>query len=163
MVAGLHGDLPGHVFKLAPWWDRGELDLAVRARNCAAVTAACLLTRRRLFLESGGFDEARFAVAFNDVDYCFRLGAMGLRCVYAPRAELLHYEGATRGFREDMAEVGAFRERWGFYRDPYHNSNVAKGEEAIVFGTGFARLALQVDWTVNLAGPQGWRDANPSR
>ncbi len=39
-------------------------------RNYGAVTAACMLTPRHLFLELGGFDGARYAVAYNDVDYC---------------------------------------------------------------------------------------------
>jgi GT2 family glycosyltransferase len=121
MAIGLEGGLPGHLFKLAPWWHRGDLDWAVVARECSAVTAACLLTRRSVFLEMGGFDESRFAVAFNDVDYCLRLGRSGLRSIYAPRAELLHHEGATRGFGDDPAETGAYLAAWGHLIDPYMN------------------------------------------
>jgi GT2 family glycosyltransferase len=121
MAVGLEGGLPGHLFKLAPWWHRGDLDGAVVARECSAVTAACLLTRRSVFLEMGGFDESRFAVAFNDVDYCLRLGRSGLRSIYAPRAELLHHEGATRGFGDDPAETGAYLAAWGHLIDPYMN------------------------------------------
>src|SRR5437773_7684117 len=35
--------------------------------NCAAVTGACLMTRRAVFEQAGGFDES-FVLAFNDVD-----------------------------------------------------------------------------------------------
>ena len=36
-----------------------------------------------MFLGLGGFDEARFAVAYNDIDYCLRLRDRGLRTAYA--------------------------------------------------------------------------------
>lgn len=129
MVLGLEGGLPGHAFKLAPWWERGHLDQAVVARNCSALTAACLLTRRSLFESVGGFDEVRFGVAFNDVDYCLRLGTMGLRCVYAPRAELLHHEGATRGFGDSPTETEAYLSAWGKLSEGYVNPGLmASGE-----------------------------------
>mgnify|MGYP000739875326 CR=1 FL=1 len=38
-----------------------------------AVTAACLVMRRSVFLRMGGFNEDQLAVAFNDVDLCLRL------------------------------------------------------------------------------------------
>jgi GT2 family glycosyltransferase len=117
VALGLHGDMPGHASKLAPWWDRGPSALASLARGCSAVTAACLLTRRATFLELGGFDEARFAVGYNDIDYCLRLRDRGLRTVYAPSAELLHFEGATRGHSDDPAETAAFLAAWGHLRD----------------------------------------------
>jgi GT2 family glycosyltransferase len=119
MVLGGEGGLPGHAFKLAPWWDRGHLDGAVVGRNCSALTAACLLVGRGVFLGAGGFDEERFGVAYNDVDLCLRLGRSGLRCVYAPRAELLHHEGATRGFGDDPAETAAYLAAWGGQADPH--------------------------------------------
>ncbi|WP_315852018.1 glycosyltransferase [Tautonia rosea] len=123
--AGIVTDLfdggPGHLFKGLPWWylDLQCLDRVVR--NVSAVTAACLLVRRKAYLDVGGFDENRFAVGFNDVDLCLRLGEMGLRCVFAPRAELLHFEGASRGFALDLKEQERYLERWGHRADPYHH------------------------------------------
>lgn len=134
MVLGLEGGLPGHAFKLAPWWERGHLDHAVVARNCSALTAACLLTRRSLFESVGGFDEDRFGVAFNDVDYCLRLATMGLRCVYAPRAELLHYEGATRGFGDSPTETEAYRSAWGGLAELYVNPDLMRSGERLARG-----------------------------
>ncbi|MCI4678576.1 glycosyltransferase family 2 protein [Rhodoblastus acidophilus] len=100
--------------------DPGYADLLRVAHECSAVTAACLLTERRLFLDSGGFDEARFPVNFNDVDYCLRLRARGLRVVLTPHARLLHRESATRGpeRRPDQAfrslrELRNLRAIWG--------------------------------------------------
>ena len=81
--------------------DPGYTDLLRVAHECGAVTAACLLTERRLFLETGGFDEYRFPVNFNDVDYFLRLRAGGLRVVLTPHARLLHRKSAlARGARK---------------------------------------------------------------
>lgn len=100
-------------------------------RSAGAVTAACLATRREVFLGlDGGFDELHLQVAFNDVDYCMRVRRAGLRVVYTPFATLYHYESKSRG-REISAtqqerfrnEARAFCARWGesVTRDPYYN------------------------------------------
>src|SRR5262249_54220455 len=97
VVHGFHEGLAGHAFKLLPCWDPGTLNLARVSRNCSAVTAACMLTPRRLFLDMGGFDEVHFPVAYNDADYGYRLADAGYRSVYCAEAELYHHEGASRG------------------------------------------------------------------
>ena len=101
--------------------DSGYLSYIAMTRNCAAVTAACLLTPRSLFLEVGGFDEQRFPVAYNDPDYCYRLRERGYRIVYTPNAELLHHEGQTRGFGDRPQEIAAYRQRFKTMVDPYLN------------------------------------------
>ena len=60
-----------------------------------ALTGACLMLRRSLWQRSGGFDAA-LPVEGNDVDFCLRLGQLGLRHVVCPQATLLHHEGASR-------------------------------------------------------------------
>ncbi len=66
---------------------------------------ALLLTRRRLFEELGGFDITRFAVNFNDVDYCLRLRQAGYRIVFSPHARIRHFESVSRG-REKGSPAG---------------------------------------------------------
>lgn len=124
VVHGLHEGLAGHAFKLSPWWDGGAMGLARVTRDCLAVTAACMLTPRRLFLEMGGFDEERFAVAYNDVDYGCRLSDAGLRNVMCAEAELYHHEGASRGFGDNPAEEANYRRLHGHRRDPYFNPHL---------------------------------------
>jgi GT2 family glycosyltransferase/glycosyltransferase involved in cell wall biosynthesis len=119
IVHGLNEGLAGHAFRFLPWWDAGTFNLARVSRNCMAVTAACMLTPRALFLRLGGFDEARFAVAYNDPDYCYRLGDAGYRSVYCAEAELTHFEGASRGYSDDPREPAAYREVHGDRVDPY--------------------------------------------
>ncbi|CAN5831652.1 hypothetical protein BH23PLA1_BH23PLA1_12910 [soil metagenome] len=135
VLTGRYGGMPGHAFKLAPWWDAGPLHSAVVARNYSAVTAACLLTRRELFQKLGGFDAKRFSIAYNDVDYCLRVHAEGLRTVYAPRAELFHFEGATRGFDDDPTEASAYRAAWGRRIDLYDNPNLTTHDERFTVNT----------------------------
>jgi len=99
-------------------------------RSAAAVTGACLATRRELFEHIGGFDEIHLKVAFNDIDYCLRLARAGYRIVYNPFAVLYHFESKSRGYdlseskvARNRAEAAAFRSRWRAIvdRDPYYN------------------------------------------
>ena len=64
--------------------------------NVSAVTAACLVTRRQLWKELGGFDEENFAVCYNDVDYCLRAREAGYLVVWTPDARLLHDTSASQ-------------------------------------------------------------------
>lgn len=61
-----------------------------------AVTAACLVMRRSVFLRLGGFNEDQLAVAFNDVDLCLRLADKGLPVLCHPGVELIHHESVSR-------------------------------------------------------------------
>jgi GT2 family glycosyltransferase/SAM-dependent methyltransferase len=95
-------------------------------RNCSAVTAACLLVRREVFEQVGGFDED-MPVAYNDVDFCLRLRQAGYRNVWTPYAVLYHHESATRGYGMDMRDVAFMKRRWGraLLHDPYYNPNLS--------------------------------------
>jgi O-antigen biosynthesis protein len=108
----------------------GQLRLA---RNVMAVTGACLMVRRSIYLEVGGLDEASLPVAFNDVDFCLKLVERGYRNVWTPYAELYHLESASRGsdlLGEKAArfatELAHMRNRWGHVldHDPFWNSNL---------------------------------------
>ena len=129
IVHGYYQGLAGPAFKLLPVSERGYLNYPVVARNYSAVTAACLLTPRDVFRRLGGFDARRFAVAYNDVDYCYRLRAAGLRVAYCPTAELIHREGSSRGLVDDPAEPAAFRKTYGGGRDPFYNPNLSLRDE----------------------------------
>lgn len=129
IVHGYYDGMVGPAFRLLPASDNGYLSYAMVTRNYSAVTGACMLTRRDLFLEVGGFDEKNFAVAYNDVDYCYRLREAGHRIVYCPRAELIHQDRDSLGFMDNPAEPGAFRQKYGCYRDPYYNPNLSLDHE----------------------------------
>jgi len=137
VVVGL-GALAGHVYRFAAPDDPGPGGALFSIRNYSAVTAACLMVRRDAFEAVGGFDEA-FAIEFNDVDFCLRLGAAGYRNVYVPHAELVHYESKSRGGadspakrRRRLEERTLFTERWHSdrFRDPYYNPNLTLIDES---------------------------------
>jgi GT2 family glycosyltransferase len=65
-------------------------------------SAAFLLTRRRLFRDLGGLDEAFSPGYFEDVDYCVRLRQAGHRVVYLPDIATVHYENATSASLLDL-------------------------------------------------------------
>ncbi len=103
-----------------------------------AVTAACLVIRKSVYLEANGLDETGLAVAFNDVDFCLKVEALGLRNLFTPFAELMHHESASRGaedspekVRRFQAEIDAIKARWGdrLLRDPAYNPNLTLDSE----------------------------------
>ena len=73
--------------------------LARKRRFFQAITGACLIIRKNLFLEIGKFDE-RFINGFEDVDLCARLGEKGYRFTVNPNATVVHYESQTPGRHE---------------------------------------------------------------
>ncbi|MFB3916102.1 MAG: glycosyltransferase [Terriglobales bacterium] len=129
VILGL-GGVAGHAFKRFPWWHRGYFDSLSRVKNYSAVTAACMMVRRDVFEQVGGFDE-NLSVAFNDVDFCLRVREAGFRVVWTPYAELFHYESASRGFDLDTHEVRYMQKRWGrkLTEDPYYNPNLTLKHE----------------------------------
>ena len=93
VVVGISG-LAGHAFKNLPPGVQSYFGLADLVRNCSAVTGACMMIRRHVFQDMGGFDE-QFKVAFNDVDLCLRLRKRGYLILYHPLALLYHHECAA--------------------------------------------------------------------
>lgn len=104
------------------------------AQNISAVTGACMVVRKETYERLGGFDEEHLAVAFNDVDFCLRLRAHGLRVVWTPHAELIHHESASRGLEDTktkqerfLSEVAYMHAKWGrvLEEDPFYNPNLS--------------------------------------
>ncbi|MEI2415955.1 glycosyltransferase family 2 protein [Orrella sp. JC864] len=112
----------------------GYAGRAVLAQDLSAVTAACLLTWRQLYLDLGGLNEVELPISFNDVDYCLRAREAGHRVVWTPHAELFHYESITRG--QDISpeqqarsrrEADYMRRRWAaaMRHEPFYNPNLS--------------------------------------
>ena len=119
-----------HAHQFYPAAHAGYLGAVRLPRNFSAVTAACMMLRKEVFEEAGGFDEENLAVAYNDVDLCLRLGELGYRIVYTPYAELYHHESASRGPTRGGAEFRYMRERWSeaLDHDPYYSPNFSLGD-----------------------------------
>ena len=128
---GVYGNT-GHAFKYLPGNSGHYFNFAQVIRDCSAVTAACLLTRRQVFLELGGFDEENLAVAFQDVDYCLRLCKAGYSVVYTPHALLVHHESVTKTEkRPNPREVRYMQKTWAdvIAHDPYYSPNLTRKYE----------------------------------
>ena len=133
IIIGPHGGLADTPFaKVDP--REAPLEWHAAAREVSAVTGACLMTRSDVYRELGGFDEKEFGVAFNDVDYCLRVRAAGLRIIYTPQAKLMHWGSATRGVTFDEAEHIAFVQRYPGYRDPYVNPHLELVQDRLQCG-----------------------------
>ena len=60
-------------------------------------SASCLMVKKKIFDEVGGFDEI-FKIAYcEDSDLCFTIRKHGYKVLYQPLAEVVHFEGSTQG------------------------------------------------------------------
>ncbi len=134
VLVGLDGDAPGY------------LGMAVLTRDCSAVTGACLATRRAVFDDLGRFDVS-LGLDLNDIDFCLRARRQGLRVVYEPLAELVHYESPSRGTSGSVDDIARFIDRW---------------EGLVAAGDAFLNRHLtRLDSMCALRGPdeEGWWQA----
>ena len=128
------GGVANHVHALIERDHPGYCRRAVLAQELSAVTGACLMTWRSLYLQLGGLNERQLPVAFNDVDYCLRMREAGYRVIWTPYAELYHHESLSRGGdktiwkrRRAQRESAYMRSRWGHLmtHDPFYNPNLS--------------------------------------
>jgi GT2 family glycosyltransferase len=94
-------------------------------RNYSAVSGACLLMRREVFQQIGGFDE-QLSGPLADIDLCLKIHGAGYLIVYTPLAKL-YCEPSPREGSDGSAEA-IMRERWSevLTRDPYYNPNLSR-------------------------------------
>jgi len=124
----------GHAFKGLDGSRQHYFDLPDVIRNVSAVTGACLMTKTRVFEEVGGFDEDKFAVAFNDIDLCLKIGAAGYKVLYTPHALLYHCEAYSKTDNDLIphpSEVAEMQRKWSsvIARDPFYNPNLTRADE----------------------------------
>lgn len=134
LVLGIKGGVAESLFTGQPAGHVGYAGRTHILQDVSAVTAACMLVRRGVFEESGGFDEFNLPVAFNDVDLCLRLGQAGYRILFTPFARLRHLESASRGSDTTAANLPRFRReldymlrRWSreLAQDPAYSPNLS--------------------------------------
>lgn len=133
--AGITNLRIGPAHKLQHMSDKDELYFG-KNRYCfdmIGVTGACLLVKKAVFNEAGAFDE-NLAVAFNDVDLCFKIYELGYYNIERNDVRLLHHESLSRGNDSESAEkmqrltrekdylYEKHREIYG--KDPFYNINL---------------------------------------
>ena len=105
-----------------------------------AVTGACMYVRREVIETIGALDE-RYAMAYEDVDWCLRAWQAGFRVLYFPSAQLVHHESLTRGMdvgERERDSQRVFWERWSGFFDARTVQAATDGEAD---GEGAARRA----------------------
>ena len=118
-----------------------------------AVTAACCVVRREVFLGLGGFDEA-FHNGGEDVDFCLRAGTRGYRHFVANRSVIYHHISASPGRKEgEDRNRQLFRERWGTFLQTTGRTRRTLGAQRQA-GRRYLRKHLWQPWRFNL-----WRGA----
>ncbi|HEX3794444.1 MAG TPA: glycosyltransferase family 2 protein [Acidimicrobiales bacterium] len=153
VVLGM-GGAAGHVLVGLEADRQGYLQMAVLTRECAAVTGACLASRRQVFDALGGFDES-LGVDLNDVDYCLRAQRAGWRVLVDPAVELVHYESPSRGTAGDVRDIVNFIDRWEasiLAGDPFFNPRLTRVDSSCALrGPGEKEWWQQ--WRSTLARP----------
>jgi O-antigen biosynthesis protein len=136
LILGIVGPA-NHGHKGMPSDSAGYFGRLLVVYNYAAVTGACLMVRKQLYLEMGGLDEG-LVVAYNDVDFCLRLLQKGYRNVVLPQVRLYHHESGSRGsdrFGENqgrlMRETDLMNERWKEWirNDPFYSPHLTRERE----------------------------------
>ena len=142
VIMGLWG-LAGHSHKNYLKDAKGYMNRLVAVQNLSAVTAACLVIRKELFVQVQGLDEQNLVVAFNDVDLCLKVQQAGYRNLWTPYAELYHYESKSRGKEDtpekqlrEKSEIDFMRSKWPEQtrKDPYYSPHLTHVRED--FGIG---------------------------
>ena len=124
-------------------------------------SAACLLMRRSVFLQIGGFDPAYPLGYCEDVDLCFALRERGLRTVYEPRSRVRHVrwgsssrlEAERRVFANQPILLARWRERLAgrpsFADPPFEPHDVLQARDA----DAYDRILLVTDSAWGCPGP----------
>lgn len=133
VIVGI-GGVAGSVFVGLKRGYTGYMHRASIQQNLSAVTAACMMVKKSVFEEVGGFEE-ELKVAFNDIDFCLKIREKGHLIVYDPYVELYHYESKTRGaedttekIRRFQSEIEYMRSHWSSILkngDPAYNPNLS--------------------------------------
>ena len=138
VVTGL-GGYAGHSHKYKKAGGSGYMFRTATVQDFSAVTGACLLVKASVWDEVNGLDE-KFAVAFNDVDFCLRVRDKGYRIVWTPYAQLTHYESKSRGgdekdtakaarFASEQQQLNDVHGKADILDDPYYNPSLTRDRE----------------------------------
>jgi GT2 family glycosyltransferase/CII-binding regulator of phage lambda lysogenization HflD len=100
-------------------YGRGEDPLAPEycyVREVDYCSAACLMVRRDLFFQVGGFDERYAPAYYEDSDLCMAIREAGYKIIYQPRAIVFHHEygssDVSRAISLQITNQVKFVERW---------------------------------------------------
>lgn len=143
VITGL-GGVAGHSHKYFPKGHPGYFCRLSVVQNLSAVTAACLVVRKSVYMEVGGLNEEHLTVAFNDVDFCLKVQSQGYSNVWTPFAELYHFESISRGVEDNPEKISRFNREADYMKktwnnllenDPFYSPNLNKTREDFTLST----------------------------
>jgi O-antigen biosynthesis protein len=152
VILGLDG-IAGHAFSGQSIEDEGYMKRAQVDMNYSAVTAACLMVKKSIYDEVGGYDEVNFTVQYNDVDFNLKVREKGYKIVYTPYATAIHYGSVSqitynehKKVARDTQEKRVMLEKWlpELISDPAYNVNLSLSDTRCIFEPEF-----EVSWDTN--------------
>jgi N-acetylglucosaminyl-diphospho-decaprenol L-rhamnosyltransferase len=106
------------------------------------VSGACLLHPRRLMGAVGLLDE-QFFMYCEDVDFCRRVKAAGLRVQYHPGARVMHHVGASARHARRRVLIARHRSLWRYYRKHFRRDPMRDAAAATAIWTRCGAMLLR--------------------
>jgi len=94
---GMDTNIHGNWIHTFVGWDANNPKV-LQQREVYAVTGAAIMTRRKLFLKVGGFQEIYGLGTYEDIDFCMSVRESGYNIVVNTKAVGIHHTGATAEF-----------------------------------------------------------------
>jgi GT2 family glycosyltransferase len=104
-----------------------------RATEVDSGSGACLLIRREVWDQLGGFDQ-RFFMYGEDLDLCWRMRELGFTVWYEPSARVVHRKGQSSRQVALPMLVAFHRSMWRFYRLHYLRGRNALWSPLVALG-----------------------------
>ena len=167
------------IFKNSAIFNREAMDYWQRdsVREVGVITGCCLMIRREVYEQTGGFDDDFFMYA-EETDLCWRIRKTGGRLVFCPEAQIIHLVGesakkatSNRLFHINRALLKLFRKHYGkgymllanFLMCVFYAVRVPLMRVALLFrGSDELREKTKAYWQtlkehVRLFRPKNWR------
>jgi len=121
-VIEMDSGMPDHVYFNMPM----DYKLAMERKEYFAVTGACMLISRELYIKLGGLDEA-YVNGWEDMDLCQKIRKAGYKIFYEPNAMLYHYESRTSTrYLNENANFSLYMGRWVLNKNSIVGDNLIK-------------------------------------
>jgi N-acetylglucosaminyl-diphospho-decaprenol L-rhamnosyltransferase len=99
------------------WGTKPFLHGDSRAAEVEGISGACLMIKRDLFNQIGGFSEDYFMYA-EDMDLCFKIRKTGYKNYYVPEASVIHFGGGSSKQAPSNFSIVMMRESiWRYFRN----------------------------------------------
>ena len=136
IILGIYGSA-AYSHKNFHRFDLGHAGRLQKTQEVSAVTGAFLAIKRENWEKLNGLNDKSFPINYNDVDFCLRAKELGLKNIYIPFVEAIHYESKSRGkpkgkeFRSWQLEYKKFTKKWRRFliSDPAYSPSLTQYRE----------------------------------